>query len=115
MAKRDSVVLAIVAAVGGCAESSVETRSVAQPALDRTAKLIGVKASTCDVDDSILPLSQQLHGVRLRGFLYALDGETLARLETRGLSNRVDQAVASISTEEGEGLVILTRPDQHPC
>jgi len=64
---------------------------------------------------SILPLSQQLHGVRLRGFLYALDGETLARLETRGLSNRVDQAVASISTEEGEGLVILTRPDQHPC
>lgn len=58
MAKRDSVVLAIVAAVGGCAESSVETRSVAQPALDRTAKLIGVKASTCDVDDSILPLSQ---------------------------------------------------------
>lgn len=58
MAKRDSVVLAIMAAVGGCAESSVETRSVAQPALDRTAKLIGVKAAVCDVDDTILPLSQ---------------------------------------------------------
>ena len=64
---------------------------------------------------SILPLTSSLEGVVLSGFLYPLEGETLARLETRGLSNRVDQAVASISIEEGEGLVILTRPDQQRC
>lgn len=57
MARRVSIALGVAAAVGGCAESSVETRPVAQPALDQAAKLIAVKGAMCDVGDAILPLS----------------------------------------------------------
>lgn len=59
---------------------------------------------------SLLPLSSQLGGVHLQGFQYGLKGEDLLRRQTRGLSNRVEGERAQIVLENGEGLVILTRP-----
>jgi len=59
---------------------------------------------------SLLPLSEQLDGVHLRGFRYGLNGETLSRYETRGLSNVVEHDRATIEIGGGQGLVLLTRP-----
>ena len=57
MARRVSIALGVAAAVGGCAESSVETRQAAKPALDQAAKFIAVNNAACDVGDPILPLT----------------------------------------------------------
>ena len=61
---------------------------------------------------TLLPLDGDAVGVRTVGLQYALDGETLHSGRTRGLSNEVEEAPASVSLERGSLLVIETRKEQ---
>lgn len=63
---------------------------------------------------SLLPLSAKLEGLTLQGFRYPLQGESLTRSATRGLSNVVESATARLQLEKGEGLLILTRQEPRP-
>jgi len=56
---------------------------------------------------SILPLGEGLEGVTLEGFRYGLRDQPLWRRSTRGLSNRVEEALARITVTRGEALVIV--------
>ena len=86
----------------GLEARAVDPDTVVFPLRDQLV-LTGYAGSTC----SILALSDSLHDVTLRGFRYALQGESLARRETRGLSNVIEEDAAHI-VARGEGLVILT-------
>lgn len=55
---------------------------------------------------SLLPVGGDAVGVRTAGLQFALDGETLGFGRSRGISNRVDAAQASVSLEHGVLLVI---------
>lgn len=57
---------------------------------------------------TLLPIAGDATGVRTEGLEYALDGETLRIGRSRGLSNRVRRAPASVSLEGGTLLVIQT-------
>lgn len=59
---------------------------------------------------SLLPLTDQIEEVHLQGFRFGLNGESLSRYETRGLSNVVEHDRAIIEVGGGQGLVMLTRP-----
>jgi thiamine pyrophosphokinase len=56
---------------------------------------------------SLLPLSTEVRGVSTLGLRWALDGDTLPRGETRGVSN--EPAAAEVSVRIAEGLLLLTR------
>lgn len=55
---------------------------------------------------SLLALDGEASGVRTNGLRFALDGEALAMGSTRGISNVVTAAPASVSLERGALLVI---------
>jgi thiamine pyrophosphokinase len=55
---------------------------------------------------TLLPLAGDAVGVRTRGLRYVLNGETLRLGRSRGLSNVVEHAPASVSLENGMLLVI---------
>ena len=57
---------------------------------------------------TLLPVRGDATGVRTEGLEYPLDGETLRLGRSRGLSNRVRRAPASVSLEGGTLLVIET-------
>jgi thiamine pyrophosphokinase len=61
---------------------------------------------------TLLPLAGDAIGVRTRGLRYPLDGETMHLGRSRGLSNVIEEAPASVSLEEGMLLVIETRKEQ---
>jgi thiamine pyrophosphokinase len=60
---------------------------------------------------TLLPVSGNAIGVRTHGLQYRLEGETLRMGRSRGLSNRVEQAPASVSLEGGTLLVIETQKE----
>lgn len=81
----------------------VEPGTVVLP-LDKSLRLTGCRGRQC----SILPLTSEIRGLTLTGFRYGLDRETLSRVETRGLSNVVESDVATLSYEEGDGLLVVS-------
>jgi thiamine pyrophosphokinase len=60
---------------------------------------------------TLLPVGGDATGVRTRGLRYPLDGETLHLGRSRGLSNLIEEAPASVSLEQGSLLVIETRKE----
>jgi thiamine pyrophosphokinase len=60
---------------------------------------------------TLLPLARDAEGVRTRGLRYRLDGETLHLGRSRGLSNVIEEAPASISLEDGILLIIESRKE----
>ncbi len=63
---------------------------------------------------TLLPVAAEAVGVRTRGLRFPLDGETLAIGRSRGLSNEVEHAPASVSLERGTLLIIETRKEARP-
>lgn len=66
--------------------------------------LVGAVGRTC----SLLALSEEVLDVSLEGFRYPLQGGTLRRARSRGLSNVVAAEVARIRA--GQGLLLLVLP-----
>jgi len=60
---------------------------------------------------TLLPIDGDATGVRTDGLRYPLTGETLQAGRSRGLSNQVEHAPASVSLEGGTLLVIETRKE----
>ena len=60
---------------------------------------------------TLLPLRGDAMGVRTSGLRYPLAGETLRSGQSRGLSNDVEHAPASVSLDGGTLLVIETRKE----
>jgi thiamine pyrophosphokinase len=56
---------------------------------------------------SLLPLTEEVHDVRTVGLRWALQGDTLHRGDTRGISNEPAAAQASVSISQG--MLLLTR------
>jgi thiamine pyrophosphokinase len=56
---------------------------------------------------SLLPLSTAVSGVVTHGLRYALDGDTLSRASSRGLSNSIVARPAAVSIESGRLLIII--------
>jgi thiamine pyrophosphokinase len=61
---------------------------------------------------SLLPLGSDATGVRTEGLRYRLDGEILESGRSRGLSNDIEHAPASVSLEGGTLLIIETRKER---
>jgi thiamine pyrophosphokinase len=70
--------------------------------LDKKAVFINEAGKTV----SLLALSPRVTGITLKGFLYSLEKSTLKMGETRGVSNIINEARASISVRSGKLLVI---------
>jgi len=68
----------------------------------RRLRLVGVPGDLV----TLLPLGEQARGVTTDGLRWALDGATLALGRSRGLSNVIDSAPASVSLERGTLLVV---------
>jgi thiamine pyrophosphokinase len=62
---------------------------------------------------TLLPVAGDAGGVRTDGLRFALDGQLLAFGRSRGLSNQVERAPASVSLERGTLLVIETLSRRH--
>jgi thiamine pyrophosphokinase len=60
---------------------------------------------------TLLPLAGDATGVRTLGLRFRLDGETLHLGRSRGLSNLIEQAPASVSLDVGILLVIETQKE----
>lgn len=60
---------------------------------------------------SFLALSPEVTGVKLQGFRYELDGESLYRVSSRGLSNVVSAARAEVGLENGLLVAMLLKPE----
>ncbi len=60
---------------------------------------------------TLLPVDGDALGVETRGLRFPLDREPLRRGRSRGLSNHVEHAPASVSLERGTLLVIETRKE----
>jgi thiamine pyrophosphokinase len=58
---------------------------------------------------SLLPLSEQVEGVRTGGLRFPLDGDVLIQGPTRGLSNEITGANASVAIDRGRLAVVQTR------
>jgi len=63
---------------------------------------------------TLLPIGGDASGVTTKGLRYPLLGETLSFGRTRGLSNEVEHAPASVSLERGTLLVIETGKEPRP-
>ena len=61
---------------------------------------------------TLLSVNGDTWGVRTEGLRYPLAGESLGLGRSRGLSNQVEQAPASVSLERGTLLVIETRKER---
>ena len=70
--------------------------------LDKEATFINETGKTV----SLLALSPEVTGITLSGFLYPLKEETLIMGESRGISNVINDARASINIRQGKLLVI---------
>lgn len=55
---------------------------------------------------SLLPLTEEVEGVRTDGLLYALAGETLVRSSTRGLSNEMTGTRSNVTHGVGNLLLV---------
>lgn len=58
---------------------------------------------------SLVPFSERVTAVKLKGFRYELNGEDLLSGTSRGLSNVVEKTPATIEFENGKLLVIINR------
>ena len=58
---------------------------------------------------SLIPLAGPVTGIRLKGFVFPLDNETLPVGTTRGISNLFKAEKAEIEIEGGHLLVIIDR------
>jgi thiamine pyrophosphokinase len=58
---------------------------------------------------SVIPLSSKVEGIRTRGLKYPLNGETLTRGMTRGISNELSAGNGSVSVVAGKVLVVESR------
>ena len=58
---------------------------------------------------SLMPLAGPVTGIRLNGFEYSLDKETLPMGSTRGISNLFNDNHADIEIERGDLLVVIDR------
>lgn len=58
---------------------------------------------------SLIPLSSEVRGVKTEGLKYPLYGETLYRLESRGISNEWSEHGAKVSIAEGKLLLVESR------
>jgi thiamine pyrophosphokinase len=58
---------------------------------------------------SLIPLAGPVTGIRLKGFVFPLDNETLPMGTTRGISNIFKDEKAEIEIEGGHLLVIIDR------
>ena len=58
---------------------------------------------------SLIPLAGPVTGIRLSGFVFPLDNETLPVGTTRGISNYFKDEKAEIEIEEGHLLVVIDR------
>jgi thiamine pyrophosphokinase len=63
---------------------------------------------------TLLPFDGDATGVRTDGMRYPLVGETLQSGRSRGLSNEIERAPASVSLEGGTLLIIETRKEPSP-
>jgi thiamine pyrophosphokinase len=70
----------------------------------RYARLTGAPGDVC----SLLAAGGPALGVRTTGLRYPLDGEDLLPGSTRGLSNELVQAVATVSLQQGTLLAVQT-------
>jgi len=70
--------------------------------LDKETSIIDEAGKTV----SLIALSPEVTGITLSGFLYPLKKETLIMGESRGISNVINDACASISVRQGKLLVI---------
>jgi thiamine pyrophosphokinase len=61
---------------------------------------------------SLLPLLGDAHGVTLHGMAYPLAGETLPMGTTRGISNVIVSAPATVEVAEGLLLAVVTRGER---
>ncbi len=57
---------------------------------------------------SLIPYTDEVTGVVLKGFRYLLDGHTFTRDDTLGLSNEIEDEIAEISFESGILIMILS-------
>lgn len=57
----------------------------------------------------IVPIDDKLEGVTLRGVKYPLEGATLYRYESLGISNEILSEKADIIIENGRGLLIFSK------
>ena len=57
---------------------------------------------------SLIPYTDEVTGVVLKGFRYLLDGHTFTRDNTLGLSNEIEDEIAEISFESGILIMILS-------
>ncbi len=71
--------------------------------IKKTITIHGKKGKTL----SVIPISQNLSGVRATGVYYPITGETLVFGEGRGNSNVITDDICTISVEGGTGLVII--------
>jgi len=58
---------------------------------------------------TLLPLTDKVQGVHTEGLRYPLKGETLLRSSTRSLSNEMTGALARVTHDEGDLLVVQYR------
>ena len=73
----------------------------------RGGERLELESRTGDVV-TLLPVGGPAHGVTTAGLRWALAGATLEMGRSRGLSNLVEQAPASVSLEDGTLLVVET-------
>jgi thiamine pyrophosphokinase len=57
---------------------------------------------------SLIPYTDEVTGVVLKGFRYLLNGHTFTRDNTLGLSNEIEDEIAEISFESGILIMILS-------
>ncbi|MBF8982194.1 thiamine diphosphokinase [Lutibacter sp. B2] len=58
---------------------------------------------------SIIPLSEEVTGITLKGFEYVLENQTICMGSSMGVSNRFSDSCASITVDKGNLLVIKAR------
>lgn len=58
---------------------------------------------------SLIPFSEKVSGLTLKGFKYNLEDYTMEGHNSLGVSNEIEAAVASISFEEGKLIVVESR------
>jgi len=91
----------------------IDTRAVRGGTTVRAVKGEGRRELDGSAGDivSLLPIEGAATGVRTVGLRYPLDGETLQSGRSRGLSNEIEKAPASVSLEGGALLIIETRKE----
>jgi len=63
---------------------------------------------------SLIPLSAEVKGIRTWGLKYPLEGESLQRASSRGISNEVVEIPAGVEVEEGLLLVLVVHTASTP-